>query len=60
MECLTEVLEAPDIGQEGRAIVKQAVARATSAHKQGVLLRVTFETLFEYLKVSAQLSPPRT
>ena len=35
----------------GRAIVKQAVARAASVRKQGVLMHVTFETLFEYLKV---------
>ncbi|KAK9813822.1 hypothetical protein WJX73_000218 [Symbiochloris irregularis] len=33
-----------------RAIVKQAVARASGVRKQGVLLHITFETLFEYLK----------
>lgn len=36
---------------DARAIIKQAVARAAGVHKQGTLLRISFETLFEYIKV---------
>ena len=36
---------------DGRAIVRQLVSHAAEVHKRGVLLRISFETLFEYLKV---------
>ena len=52
MECLTEMLDNPNqTGKDGRAIIKQAAVLAAGVHRQGVLLRITFETLFEYLKV---------
>ena len=36
-------------------IVRQAVARAKQVARQGTLLRISFETLFEYIKVSGGL-----
>ena len=40
-------------GQDGSHIVQQAIARATEARQQGTLLRLSFETVFEYLSVRA-------
>lgn len=39
-------------GQDGSHIVQQAIARATEARRQGTLLRLSFETVFDYLSVS--------
>lgn len=62
MECLTEALEASQARQpDGKAIVQQAVTRATNTHSKGTLLRISFETLFQYLKyleaIAAALQP---
>lgn len=57
MECLTEALEASQARQpDGKAIVQQAVTRATNTHSKGTLLRISFETLFQYLKVGCCLT----
>ena len=51
LECLPAIDSRQGSSHDGSHIVQQAIARATEARRQGTLLRLSFETVFEYLSV---------
>ncbi len=67
-ECLTEVIEVggngesnvPHVKAQAEAVVAEAVQQVNRVNEKGLLLRVSFKTLFEYIVVrpaSVHLQP---